>query len=102
MYVQPSVLSSYISQFAVDVSYAYPSVHPLVPASITKYVGHSDGLLQETDGLLEETFSTRSDIPFCIFTILCSGRVSIDEGAIEHPMTVKSKMAMANTFFIFP
>jgi len=63
--------------------------------------GSDDGV-DDHDRLLEEALLIRADIPFCVFEIFCFGRVSIDEVTVEHPMTVKSKIAMANTFFIFP
>ena len=63
--------------------------------------GSNDGV-DDHDGLLEEALLIHASIPFCVFVILCFGRVSIDEGTVEHPMTVKSKMAMANILFIFP
>ena len=68
-----------------------------MPSSITKYLGTGDGLLEEPDGLLEEALSTRLDRLYSVFAILCFCRVSIDDAAVEHPMTAKSKMTMANT-----
>ena len=69
--------------------------------SLEKEIGIDDRV-DENDGLLKEAFLIRADIPFCVFVIFCFGWISIDDVTVEHLMIVKSKMEMANTFFILP
>ena len=69
------MLSAYISHFAADVSCTYPSLHQLVPVSITKY-GVYDGSFDEDGSLEIEGF---------------------DDGVDDHDEVKGSQMGLANS-----
>jgi len=75
-YVKPSVLSAYISHFVADASWAYPSTHRLVPASINKCLGADDGSLS---GIFEGLFDKD-----CSLVIDSSLEIEgFDDGSLE-------------------